>query len=87
MGEGAFGQVFLFKSKTNQKSEFAVKIMLKEHLTPQILSLVREEVAILSMLDHANIVKYVESYEDSRYMYIVMELLQDAVELQEVVEK
>ena len=39
------------------------------------------------MLDHANIVKYVESYEDSRYMYIVMELLQDAVELQEVVEK
>ena len=25
------------------------------------------------MFDHPNIVKYVESYEDNRYMYIVME--------------
>ena len=33
------------------------------------------------MFDHPNIVKYVESYEDNRYMYIVMEYLQKATEL------
>lgn len=39
------------------------------------------------MLDHPNIVKYVESYEDNRYMYIVMEYIQGATELTDVVLK
>jgi len=55
--------------------QYAVKIIMKEKLDPAIIKLAREEVAILSMLDHPNIVKYVESYEDNRYMFIVMEYL------------
>ena len=46
-----------------------------------MLDLVREEIAVLSVLDHPNIVKYVESYEDKRYMYIVMEYVEDATDL------
>ena len=49
--------------------------MIKETLDPNVLALAREETAILAMLDHPNIVKYVESYEDYRYMYIVMEYI------------
>ena len=30
--------------------------------------------AILSTLDHPNIVKYYETYEDQKYLYLVMEL-------------
>ena len=35
--------------------------------------LIREEITILNILDHPNIIKYFESYEDRYYMYIVME--------------
>ena len=34
-----------------------------------------EEVAILNRLDHPNIVKYFETYDDSKYMYLVMEYI------------
>ena len=67
--------------------EYAVKIMIKEALSPDVLELAREEVSILAMFDHPNIVKYVESYEDDRYMYIVMEYLKEATELFMVIEK
>ena len=75
LGEGAFGAVYLFKSRADPSIEYAVKIMIKETLDPNVLALAREETAILAMLDHPNIVKYVESYEDYRYMYIVMEYI------------
>ena len=32
-----------------------------------------EEVAILNTLDHPNIVKYYETYNDQKYIYLVME--------------
>ena len=37
------------------------------------------------MFDHPNIVKYVESYEDNRYMYIVMEYVEDAIDLYKLI--
>ena len=60
--------------------------MLKKNLTEMQLQLVREEIAILATFDHPNIVRYVESYEDVRYMYIVMECIEDATSLQSLIE-
>lgn len=34
-----------------------------------------EEVAILNKLDHPNIVKYYETYDDAKYIYLVMEYI------------
>lgn len=34
-----------------------------------------EEVAILNTLDHPNIVKYYETYDDNKYIYLVMEYI------------
>ena len=34
-----------------------------------------EEVAILNRLDHPNIVKYFETYDDAKYIYLVMEYI------------
>ena len=50
-------------------------------MNAEILQLVNEEVQILAMLDHPNIVKYIESYQDSQNLYIVMEYLEEAEEL------
>ena len=75
LGEGSFGAVYLFQSRADPSLQYAVKIMIKDQIDPAALQLAREEIAILAMFDHPNIVKYVESYEDNRYMYIVMEHL------------
>ena len=60
--------------------------MQKAYFKEEDLALLREEMSILSMLDHPNIITYVESYEDQRYMYIVMECLNDCNELEAVIE-
>ena len=85
LGEGAFGQVFLFEARDDPEQKFAVKIMLKQWLRQQQLELIREEIAVLSSLDHENIVNYVESYEDNRYLYIVMEYIEEATDLEHVI--
>ncbi len=35
----------------------------------------QNEINIMKQVDHPNIVKMYESYEDEKYLYIVMELL------------
>jgi len=77
----------LFKSRADTTREYAVKILIKETLNADTIALARDEIAILAILDHPNIVKYVESYEDDRYMYIVMEYVERATELAEIVDK
>jgi hypothetical protein len=44
-----------------------------------------DEISILGKFDHVNIVKHIESYEDERYIYIVMENLSSSVELKELI--
>jgi serine/threonine protein kinase len=46
------------------------KNKLKDHLDA-----IKEEVSILTKLDHPNIVKYYETYIDEKYIYLVMEYI------------
>jgi calcium-dependent protein kinase len=39
------------------------------------LEAIKEEVNILTKLDHPNIVKYYETYIDEKYIYLVMEYI------------
>ena len=34
---------------------------------------IRDEIRVLNSLDHPNIVRYFEEYENDRYIYLVME--------------
>ena len=36
---------------------------------------VREELKVLCDLDHSYVVQYIESFEDEKYLYIVMEYI------------
>ena len=36
------------------------------------------------MMDHPNIIKYVESFEDNRYMYIVTEYVESSRDLTDI---
>ena len=56
----------------------AIKAMDKIKLKLDV-ELVKEEVAVLNKLDHPNIVNYYETYNDYRYVYLVMEYVQGKV--------
>eukprot|EP00347_Sterkiella_histriomuscorum_P001999 403369865 len=73
IGHGSFGKVYLAKSKQNEDQTFAVKQLSKSRLCQEQLAVIRDEISILSMFHHPNIVRYVESFEDKGSLYIVME--------------
>ena len=55
--------------------EVAIKVLDKIKLQKKYkaLDVIMAEIKVLNTLDHPNIVKYFETYDDSRYIYLVME--------------
>ena len=74
LGVGAFGRVFKTKNKHDENFQVAIKVLDKVKLKENI-DCIMEEVAILNQLDHPNIVKYYETYNDQKYIYLVMEYI------------
>ena len=74
LGSGAFGKVFLTRNKHDKNLQVAIKVMNKNKLRDH-LDAIKEEVKILTNLDHPNIVKYYETYVDEKYIYLVMEYI------------
>ena len=72
LGAGSFGKVFLGHNKKNLEHKVAIKVISKAKFAKE-LDFIRQEFRILSTLDHPNIVKYYETYEDAKYLYMVME--------------
>lgn len=81
LGRGSYAEVRLahlkgedYENEADRK-KVAVKIMRKSELDERDLEDVRREVEILKSLDHENIVKVFDYYEDHRFVYVVMEYL------------
>jgi len=75
LGNGGFGKVRLYRDKLAKNLKFAIKTIKKDFLNPHNIASLVEEVKILRELDHPNIVKYFETYEDDLYIHIVMEYI------------
>lgn len=76
LGKGAFGKVFLSHSVSNPELQVAIKTIDKNALDDDQLQLLRSEIAILNRLDHPNIVNFYETYNDFRYLYIIMQYIE-----------
>lgn len=74
VGCGAFGKVFLTTNKHDKNLKVAIKVLDKDKLK-MTLSNIMDEIATLNTLDHPNIVKYYETYNDAKYIYLVMEFI------------
>eukprot|EP00920_Eleutheroschizon_duboscqi_P041915 GHVT01100589.1.p1 GENE.GHVT01100589.1~~GHVT01100589.1.p1 ORF type:complete len:511 (+),score=82.11 GHVT01100589.1:538-2070(+) len=74
LGKGSFGEVVLCKDKITGQ-ECAVKVISKKNVKQKTdkESLLRE-VSLLKELDHPNIMKLYEFFEDSGYYYLVGEV-------------
>ena len=75
LGAGNFGKVFLASSAADPDFKVAIKTISKKKVQDQ-LHTIRDEIKILSTLDHPNIIKYYETYESPNYIYLVMEYCQ-----------
>lgn len=74
IGKGAFAKVYMGQSTANPQLKVAVKTINKLYLGQDDLKAIGDEVEVLQALDHPNIVKYFETYEDPKFMFIVTEL-------------
>ena len=61
-------------NRMDPKQKLAIKKIDKEELTKSEVDGIHKEVLILSRADHPNIVNYFETYDDTRFIYLCMEL-------------
>ena len=75
IGKGKFGIVHLgIHKKTNEK--VAIKIINKSSLkTPDDKVLIRSEIDIMKLCHHPNIIRLLDHFENSEYIFIVMEYI------------
>ena len=75
INHGSFGQVKLYSDRIFSGTEYAIKCIPKLHLKPNKIHQIKNEIEILSALDHPNIVTYFCTVEDNKNYYILMEYL------------
>ena len=74
LGAGSFGKVFLAHDRQNPKFQVAIKVINKSKLDEEEIKNLKNEVRIMQQVDHPNIVKYYETYDDKKFIYLCMEL-------------
>ena len=74
IGVGAFGEVFLTKSLTSNEV-FATKIIKKNGIKKDDWQKIKNEIDILQLVDHPNIIKFKDLYENSEFYFIITEYL------------
>lgn len=72
IGSGAFGDVRIWLHKESN-SQRAVKILYKANMTEEDERMLINEINILRDLDHPNIVKMYEFFQDEKRYYIITE--------------
>ena len=73
LGHGHFGTVReVQRVDDSTRKLYAVKSIPKDKIVKE-LKLMRRELELLRVVDHPNIIKFYETFEDERYVHIVME--------------
>lgn len=85
LGVGGFGRVHRVSLKGATSVLRAVKTVKKASLKAE--SCVRREIAILRCLDHPCICRLLETFEDHRHIYLVLELIDGRELFDEIVER
>ncbi len=88
IGGGHFGTVRLaYKKSDDSKKLYAIKSISKKNINDKDLDEMIKEVDILSTIDHPNIIKFLETYNDEYYFHIVMEVAKGKDVFDKIVEE
>jgi calcium-dependent protein kinase len=74
LGEGAFGKVYLGTNKKDPEFKVAIKVINKRGFDKGMLVDLENEIKLMHLVDHPNIAKHYETYDEQNYIYMVMEL-------------
>ena len=85
IGEGGFGYVCKACLHSNPEMIYAIK-QIDKNQHPDDLEIFLQEIELMKVLDHPNIVKFFQVYEDDDFFYMVLEFL-DGGELIERMEE
>jgi calcium-dependent protein kinase len=66
--------VYAATLKHDVSSKVAIKVLDKKSMDTADLASLKNEVGVMQTIDHPNIVKYIETYNDERYLYLVMQM-------------
>ncbi|CDW91278.1 protein kinase domain containing protein [Stylonychia lemnae] len=75
IGKGSYGEVKKIQSKTNYELR-AMKIIRKEDVSKEYMQSLLNEIDILKQLDHPNIVRIYEFYQDKLHFYLITEYIE-----------
>ena len=75
IGHGSFGKVYKTFRKKDKNLHVAIKV-LDKHLMGEHIDQIVKEVEVMNKMDHPHIVKYFETYDDNKYLYLVMEFIE-----------
>jgi len=73
LGQGAFGEVRMCIHRESA-AQRAVKVLRKSHMDDDEKRMLFNEINILKEIDHPNIVKMYEFFEDEKRYYLVTEI-------------
>jgi calcium-dependent protein kinase len=85
LGEGSYGKIYKVKNKDTEEI-YAMKQMDKIKIQ-QNLELFKNEIEIMSILNHPNICKLYEVYEDSKFIYLIIEYCEGGELLDRITKK
>ena len=86
LGEGAYGEVRICTHR-DTKQKRAVKVLKKEIMTSGDQQTMINEISILRKLDHPNIVKIYEYFEDPKRYYIITDHIQGGELFDEIIQR
>jgi len=86
IGKGGFSVVYKAE-RIKDKKEFAIKCIKKKMVEGDDIKLLRREIQIMKKLNHPNILKLFEVFEDEEQFYLVMELVKGKELFDKIVEK
>eukprot|EP00005_Dracoamoeba_jomungandri_P002268 CAMPEP_0174260950 /NCGR_PEP_ID=MMETSP0439-20130205/11094_1 /TAXON_ID=0 /ORGANISM="Stereomyxa ramosa, Strain Chinc5" /LENGTH=329 /DNA_ID=CAMNT_0015345343 /DNA_START=96 /DNA_END=1085 /DNA_ORIENTATION=+ len=86
IGKGGFSVVYRAERRKDGK-EFAIKCVNKKMVEGDDIKLLRREIQIMEKLDHPNIIKLYEVYEDHEQFYLVTELMEGKELFAKIVER
>jgi len=72
IGQGAFGKVFLVKSRLNRE-QYVLKEIEIDPRNPKARKVALDEVHFMEMMNHPNIISVVEYFEAGGILYIIMQ--------------
>jgi len=73
IGKGGFGEVKKVRHKELDVIRALKVIKKSKYKTPTEIKMIKNEIAVMKLVDHPNIVKLFEFFEDEDFFYIITE--------------